>query len=800
MDGSELSRSALTGAGLHSSLLAVGVGGLAATLPSQSPRGVPAKAGLTSAFFARLKTLFDVSAASAAVRPSHPVSASASMTSTSSSQQPYSLTATSASSSARTTFDLSCHCLVVDRSKLTSGSADAVHLDHALSLVDRNEMLEYLRSKWLTKLLGPSLAIAYTDPEVRVKVLHLNFDSLDSLSAALQAYPFLCRCGTVFSAASWGPQAKCCGPSKHQLPEMLQLRCTTTTQGNRDLSLLNGDIERLLKEMNLAGSLFWSPPKVNPAQQQEVRYMMINVLPRFADLPSLSAVVERTHSKHQLWGGTVRVHAPNTAALRRCSQCTKLGHDAEACPQYNGLAIRLLFKQPVPFQQLMTMQSTAGASRSYIGKGFDDLKPHRKVTLLFDLVSHSEDELHALYKHLEPLLEQVRPLLYQEPTEVKPMERHRECRECGSIMAPHSCPFSTQPLSLMAIMRNKNAVREQAASSPPTVRKAQSAAGAVGARESRDRRPVSSAEAKVNKTLCKTWRRLHSCPRGDACQFEHPSDHVPSTAAAGQGVCFAFRDRGFCAAGSMCRFPHTGKDGAAVTRAAVPVVSAAAAASAVVASPVIAVPAVDQPQTAGAIILPNQAAVSVEDEEEQKSTSAVPTSIEAPPRATSPPLASAVARAAAPVPVTPSRKRRSEDSDPLTQPTDGVDVAGQASSAGAAASSGAKSNKKSRRAITFAAADSASIPTHVNRFALGQDEDEDMSDDNKQKQRSSSREHHNSEATAASASASASAALPVSSLSSLSSLASPQRLGAAAVRRSDSASSAATKAAKQRGL
>ena len=109
-------------------------------------------------------------------------------------------------------------------------------------------------------------------------------------------------------------------------------------------------------------------------------------------------MVERTHSKHQLWGGVVRVHAPNTAALRRCSQCARLGHDAEMCPQYNGLAIRLLFKQPVPFQQLLNMQSMVGAPRAHIGKGFEDLKPHRKVTLLFDLVSQTEDELHHLYK------------------------------------------------------------------------------------------------------------------------------------------------------------------------------------------------------------------------------------------------------------------------------------------------------------------------------------------------------------------------------------------------------------------
>ncbi len=76
-------------------------------------------------------------------------------------------------------------------------------------------------------------------------------------------------------------------------------------------------------------------------------------------------------------------------------------------------------------------------------------KPHRKVTLLFDLPSQSSDELQHLYKQLEPLLEQLRPLLHQEPTEVKPMERHRECAECGSLMKPHAGLVSTQPLSLM---------------------------------------------------------------------------------------------------------------------------------------------------------------------------------------------------------------------------------------------------------------------------------------------------------------------------------------------------------------
>lgn len=787
MDGLGLSGSDPAGAGLPSSVVGVGVGVSSSALPPQAPRAASAKGGLTSAFFARLKNLFDATASSAAARPSHPSSASATSTSTTLSQQSYSLTASSASSPARLAFDLSCHCLVVDRSKLTSGSADAAHLDHALSLVDRNEMLEYLRGKWLTKLHGPSLAIAYTDPEVRVKVLHLNFDSLDSLSAALQAYPFLCRCGTVFSAASWGHQAKCCGPSKHQLPEMLQLRCTTTTQGNRDLSQLNGDIERLLKEMKLEGSLFWSPPKVNPAQQQEVRYVMINVLPRFADLPSLSAAVERTHCKHQLWGGTVRVHAPNTASLRRCSQCAKLGHDAEACPQYNGLAVRLLFKQPVPFQQLMSMQLTAGAARAYIGRGFEDLKPHRKVTLLFDLAAHTEDELHALYKRLEPLLEQVRPLLYQEPTEVKPMERHRECRECGSTLTPHSCAFSSQPLSLMAIMRNKNAVRQQQAASGSTLAPAAAArrdqgavASEAAARVSTDRRPVPSAEAKANKSICKTWRRLHSCPRGDACQYEHPTDHTPTATASGQGVCFAFRDRGFCAAGSMCRFPHVGKDGAPVVKAAAPLAPAAAAASSsssvAASSPVISVPAIDQP-TAGAIVSTSQHSVSIEDEEEEKTASAVSAPVDAtPPRAASPAPASAATRAAAPAPATPSRKRRSADTDPLTQATEGPDVDEQAPASARA--------KKTRRAIAFSTSSesAAAIPTHANRFALSRDEDEEAS------------------AAPARAPSATAAAPPVSSLSSLSSLSSPQRpTAAAAIRRSESGSSAAAKAAKKGG-
>jgi hypothetical protein len=77
------------------------------------------------------------------------------------------------------------------------------------------------------------------------------------------------------------------------------------------------------------------------------------VLPRIGSEQDLRALIERIHGKHQLYGGRVLVHAPNSAlCLRgiRCTDCDELGHHRQTCDQYGGLAVRFLFQTPMtPF-------------------------------------------------------------------------------------------------------------------------------------------------------------------------------------------------------------------------------------------------------------------------------------------------------------------------------------------------------------------------------------------------------------------------------------------------------------------
>ena len=60
---------------------------------------------------------------------------------------------------------------------------------------------------------------------------------------------------------------------------------------------------------------------------QSVR-VIIKVLPRLAGAAQLRQDVERLHQRFKLWGGTLRVSAPNDPQLCRCSQCDQLGHQA----------------------------------------------------------------------------------------------------------------------------------------------------------------------------------------------------------------------------------------------------------------------------------------------------------------------------------------------------------------------------------------------------------------------------------------------------------------------------------------
>jgi hypothetical protein len=115
----------------------------------------------------------------------------------------------------------------------------------------------------------------------------------------------------------------------------------------------------------------------------------ISILPRHIQLSDLRSVIDRLHLKFDLWGGKLRVSVPNTPSMRRCGQCDTLGHEASQCQLYQGVAIRLLMRDPIPFRVLEQLVSLAQCRVGYLGSGLGESKPSRRVTLLFGLLSLS---------------------------------------------------------------------------------------------------------------------------------------------------------------------------------------------------------------------------------------------------------------------------------------------------------------------------------------------------------------------------------------------------------------------------
>jgi hypothetical protein len=294
--------------------------------------------------------------------------------------------------------------------------------------------------EWLHGSSG--VCAVHVTPREQRKI-HINFTSMSALGAALSRFPFLVRCGSIGSASQWN--SKPCGPPRHKLPEVLQLSCTPSSM--KAMSELNSDVVALLSKMALEYIGLWysasSRDVASRSGRGPINRLSFYVLPRQID--GLDSIIQRLHLKFELWGGKVRVHAPNTPALLRCNQCDQLGHHANECIMYNGLAIRLLMKDPISFHAVSLLASASGARIGFLGSSVDEMKPCRRVTLLFDVqASQSDDEvsMEQILTRLAPVVSMHKSLLFSEPTVVHTKDRHRECRECGRLAQMHECPFA----------------------------------------------------------------------------------------------------------------------------------------------------------------------------------------------------------------------------------------------------------------------------------------------------------------------------------------------------------------------
>src|SRR6476661_8748422 len=245
---------------------------------------------------------------------------------------------------------MTCHCLIIDGSTLAKDGDDHAHLAHACSTIrDRDALRAYILT-WLPPLHDSSVATVIAEPLHRR--IHIHFTSQAALAAALLSTTQLVRCDSIASVR-WGQRARVCDMKRHQLPEMLQLTCIPSEP--IDPSKLDASRDALLRVVGLEHAVHWSPRK------HDAMRLQLNVLPRDIDPVRLATLIARVHNQHRWMGGLVQVHAPNSPALIRCHQCKLLGHDANHCPQYEGVGIRCLFTKKLPYATMQQLQQLTRA-------------------------------------------------------------------------------------------------------------------------------------------------------------------------------------------------------------------------------------------------------------------------------------------------------------------------------------------------------------------------------------------------------------------------------------------------------
>ena len=200
---------------------------------------------------------------------------------------------------------------------------------------------------------------------------------------------------------------------------------------------------------------------------------------------------------------------------------------SSACSMYEGRAIRLLIKTPVGIVWAKKLATEAMARTAYLGSDIHEMLPSRRVTLLFNL----EDE-HQIASRLEPFITALRDkgLLMKAPHTVSVKSRSSECRECGSVLKPHSCPFiSTTDFRVGGSSTGSARITGL------------SATAAV------------AAAMQQSGSMCRSWKTKKSCPRlekNQPCKFDHPEAHIPPG-------CFDFARNGACGRGDACPYLHT---------------------------------------------------------------------------------------------------------------------------------------------------------------------------------------------------------------------------------------------------
>ena len=511
--------------------------------------------------------------------------------------------------------------------------------------------------------------------------LHINFTSVEALHRALVRCPFLVRCGSL-SASAWQSN-KPCGPQRHLCPELIQLSFTPVRAATS--AEVEEKTKLLVAEMKLDYTALWLSSSRAPtgSNKNATSRIQVNILPR--DASKVAAVVKQYLLQFGINDGKIRMQAPNSPDLCRCTQCDQLGHRSNKCVKYDGFAMRLPMKHPMSFHGMTQLVSILGARCGFIGSNMEEMKPSRRVTLLFDINATDLAQLADVVTRIASVITSQQLDLFDTPYHLENIQhRSTECVECGSTDRTHACHFRQSFLGSAAAHAPQPRVGAASASHAPP-------AAVLVARHG-------GALDSSSLNMCRAWFKSKTCPRkekGQQCKYDHPPQHTRP-----DNTCFQFSQHGSCNRGEACRFIHA----AALT----PVVDS---------QPEQAPPSTHAPSRAPTSDAATEAATPP-----AADLSALAETLPPPPSASSSNAAAAVASAAAAA-ATPKKKRgRAAAAAPISNSdahsasmSDNAEASDtRLDSSNASAPSGGRSKKQRASSIS-----------NTNQWSVLQDDDDD---------------------------------------------------------------------------
>lgn len=435
--------------------------------------------------------------------------------------------------------DTTCHCLVMEESLIPVEMK--VKVEKLLALTTQSSIETFGKNLLNGHISSIDISSIYIVRES--KTIHINFVSITALGAALVNLPFLVRCGST-PQSRWN-YTKPCGPTRDNLPELIRFSYTCPSVPNVEAT--SKDMEVKLKQLGIAYTFMdlRSQPmdEIRRNNRSSSHRVSGSLLPRDITSAHMITIIDQLHGSSAVGGHTIRAHGPNQALTNRCNQCERIGHYSKDCQRYEGIAIRLCFKDPIPYKLLCDLITTTSARDGFLGSSIDERRPSRRVTFLFDSEKAEENRgprinvigvaMSLCFPSIQSLLAPHAP----EPKVINVKDRTTECRECGSTLSAHECPFSStfhrsvaNTLGLSGSNSNSNSNIDN----------------------SIDNSRGSQQQPSLDK-ICHSWRSKKICPRlqkGQRCTWNHPPSHVPDD------TCHQFRVVGRCRRGDTCRFGH----------------------------------------------------------------------------------------------------------------------------------------------------------------------------------------------------------------------------------------------------